>query len=48
MAVNFLLFLHYSYDAGSSEHNNEPSGSIKVGELIGQLNNYQLHKHSAV
>jgi hypothetical protein len=29
------------------EHNNEPFGSIKVGELFGQLNDYHVLKDSA-
>jgi hypothetical protein len=28
--------------AGSCEHGNEPSGSIKVGEFLDYLSNYQL------
>jgi len=42
MAVNFLWFLHDSYDAGSSEHNNERPGSIKCGEFLDQLCDCQL------
>jgi hypothetical protein len=30
--------------AGSCEHGNEPSGSIKGGELADQLSDYQLLK----
>jgi hypothetical protein len=30
--------------AGSCEHGNEPSGSIKVGENIDQVSDYQLLK----
>jgi len=33
--------------AGSCEHDNEPSGSIKGGELLEQLNEYQLLKNGS-
>jgi hypothetical protein len=29
---------------GSCEHNNEPSGSIKGGEFLDQLGDYQILK----
>jgi len=32
---------------GFSEHNNEPSGCVKWGAVIGQLSDYQLLKDSA-
>jgi hypothetical protein len=30
---------------GSCEHGNEPSGSIKDGKLLDELNDYQFLKH---
>jgi hypothetical protein len=33
---------------GSCEHSNEPLHSIKVGEFIDYLNNYQLLKKDVV
>jgi len=34
----------YGSETGSCEHGNEPSGSIKSGEFLDQLNDYQLLK----
>jgi hypothetical protein len=34
--------------AGSCEHDNEPSGSIKGGEFLDQLNDYQDLKDESV
>jgi hypothetical protein len=33
--------------AGSCEHDNEPSGSIKGREFLDQLSDYQLHENDS-
>jgi hypothetical protein len=34
--------LHRTLEAVCCEHSNEPSGSVKVGEFLEQLSDYQL------
>ena len=45
--LTHFMWLGRGQSVGSSEHSDEPSGSIKCGELLDQLRNQQLLKRSS-
>jgi len=42
----WLSYLNQGYVAGPREHGNEPSGSIKYGEILDKLRNYYVFEYS--